>query len=56
MVPMHFLDGEEQPKICSKCIRRTQPEIHTIMLLQYTSVMEAIVNINGNADALLFKR
>ena len=28
MVPMHFLDGEELPKNFSKCIRRTQPELH----------------------------
>ena len=61
MVPMHFLDGEELPKICSKCVRRTQPELHTVtfLLLQYISAVAAIVNlmnINGNAAAQLFER
>ena len=27
---MHFLDGEELPKNCSKCVRRTQSELHTL--------------------------
>ena len=56
MVPMHFLDGEKLPKICFKCIRCTQPELHTFLLLQYTSAMPAIVNINGDAAAWLFER
>ena len=56
MVPMHFLDGEELPKICSKCVRRTQPELHTFQLLQFTSAMAAIVNINGDAAARLFEQ
>ena len=59
MVPLHFLDGEELPKICCMCIRCTQPELHTFLLLQYTSVMAAIVNqlnINGDAAARLFER
>ena len=59
MVPMHFLDGEELPKLCSKCVCRTQPELHTFWLLQYTSAMAATVNllnINGDAAARLFER
>ena len=58
MVPIHFLDGEELPKICSKCVGRTQPELHTFLLLQYTSAMAAIVNllsVNGDAAARLFE-
>ena len=56
MVPMHFLDGEEMPKICSKFIRHTQPELHTFLLLQDTSAMAAIVNINVDVAARLFER
>ena len=39
MVLMHFLGGEEIAKICSKSVHRTQPELHTRLLLQYTSVI-----------------
>ena len=56
MVPIHFLDGEELPKIGSKCIHRTQPELHTFLIILYTSAMAARVNINGDAAARLFQR
>ena len=59
MVPIHFMDGEELPKICSKCDHRTQPELNTFLLLKYTSAMAAIVNllnINEYAAARLFER
>ena len=39
---MHFMDGVEPQKICFKCVRRTQPELHTFMLLQYTSYSKPI--------------
>ena len=32
-------------EICSKCVRRTQPDLHTFMPLQYTSPMAAIVYV-----------
>ena len=48
---MHFLGGEELAKICFNCVRFTQPERLTRMLLQYTSAMAAIVNLlNINID------
>ena len=56
---MNFLGEEELAKICSKSVRRTQPEIHTRLLLQYTSAMETIVNqlnINGDVPGRKFKR
>ena len=59
MVPVHFLYSEKLPKICFKCVCRTQPELHTFLLLQYTSPIVAIVNllnINGDAAGLLFKQ
>ena len=42
--PLNFLGGEELPKICSMCVRLTQLELHTILLLQYTSAIAAIEN------------
>ena len=35
----HLLGGEELTKICPKCDRRTQSELHTFLPLQYTSAM-----------------
>ena len=55
MVPMHFLGGEELAKICSKCFRRTQAELHTRLLLQYNRAIAAIVIINGDAPAQTMK-
>ena len=43
LVSMHFLVGVELTEICSKCIRRTQQELHTFLPLQYTSSMAARV-------------
>ena len=31
-------------KMCSKSVHRSQPELHTRLLLQYTSATAAIVN------------
>ena len=45
LVPMHCLGGEELPKIFSKCVRRTQPELYTFLLLQYTNATAVIVNL-----------
>ena len=59
MVTTHFLGGEELVKICSNSVRRIQPELHTCLLLQYTSAMVAIVNqlnINGDAPGRMFER
>ena len=59
MVPMQFMGGEELTKICSKCVRRTQSELHTFWPLQCTSAMEPIVDvltINGDAASRLFER
>ena len=56
---MHFLGGEKLTKISSKCIRHTQPELHTFLLLKYTSAIAAIVNllnIEGDAAGRLFER
>ena len=30
IVPMHYLGGEELTKICSKGVRRTQSDLHTL--------------------------
>ena len=43
LVSMHFLGGVELTEICSKCVCRTQPELHTFLPLQHTSTMAAIV-------------
>ena len=49
---MNFLGGEELPKVCSKSVRRTQPELQTTLLVQYTNAMADIVNqLNINVDA-----
>ena len=49
---MNFLDEEELAKIFSNSVRRTQPDLHTSLLIQYTIAMEAIVNqLNINVDA-----
>ena len=59
MVPINFLGGKELLKICSKCVRRVQPEQHTYLLLKYTSATPAIVNpliINGDAAGQLFEQ
>ena len=47
MVPMHFLDGEELPKICSKCVHRAKPELHIFMLHQDTSYSKPNVDAAG---------
>ena len=52
MAPVNFLREEELPKICSKSVRRTQPEQYTSLLLQYTIAMAAIANqLNISVDA-----
>ena len=49
---MNFIGGEQLAKICSKRVCRTQPELHTSLLLKYTVAMAARVNqLNMNADA-----
>ena len=51
LVTVYFLGGEELAKICSKSVCRTQPALHTSLLLQYTTVISAIVNqLNINED------
>ena len=59
MVSLHFFSVEELAKVCSKSVRRTQPELHTRLLLQYTSAMAAIVNllnIISDAHGRMFER
>ena len=52
LVQVNFLGGEELPKICTKSVRRTHPELHTSLLVLYTIAMAAIVNqLNMNVDA-----
>ena len=58
IVPIHLLGGEKLAKISSKSVCRTQPELHTRLLLKYTSAMEARVNqlkFNGDAPGRMFK-
>ena len=46
-------------KLCSKSVRRTHPELHTRLLLKYTSARAAIVNqlnIIGDAPGWMFER
>ena len=47
-MPVNFLGGEELAKICSKNVRRTQPELHTSLLLKYTIARAAIDNQLGS--------
>ena len=52
LVPVNFPGGVELAKICSKSVRRTQLELHTSLLLQYTIASSAVVNqLNINEDA-----
>ena len=52
LVPVTFLGVEELINICFKSVCRTQPKLHTSLLLQYTIEMAAIVNhLNINVDA-----
>ena len=56
---MHFLGVEELAKICLKSVRTTQPDLHTRLLLQYTSATVAIanqLNIYGDAPGRMFER
>ena len=53
---MYFLDGVELAKICSKSVCRTQPELHTHLLLQYTNAKVAMVNISGDVAGRMFER
>ena len=58
-VPMLFLGGEKMAKTCSKGVCHTQLELHTCLLLQYTSAMAAIVNrlnINRDGPGRMFER
>ena len=59
LAPVNFLGGEEHTKICSMSVRRTQHELYTSLLLQYTIATAAIVNllnINVDAPGRMFKR
>ena len=52
LVPVNFLGGGELAKICSKSVRRTQPELRSSLLLQHTIASSAEVNqLNINEDA-----
>ena len=52
LVPVNLLGGVDLAKICSKSVRRTQPELLTSLLLQYTTASSAVVNqLNINEDA-----
>ena len=52
LVPVNFLGRVELAKICSMSVCRTQTELHTSLLLQYTIDSSAIVNqLNINEDA-----
>ena len=44
MVLVNFLGGEKLAKICSKSVRRTQAELRSSLLIQYTIARAAIVN------------
>ena len=51
-VPVNLLGGVELAKICSKGVRRTQHELRSNLLLQYTTASSAVVNqLNINEDA-----
>ena len=59
LVPVNLLGGEELAKICSKSVRRTQPELHKSLLLQYTIAISAEdnqLNINEVALGRMFER
>ena len=52
LVPVKFLGGVELAKVCSKSVRRTQPELRCRLLLQYTIPSSAVVNqLNINEDS-----
>ena len=57
--PVNFLGGEELIKICSKNFPRTQPELHTRLVLPYTIAIAAVVkqsNINVHAPGRMFEQ
>ena len=40
---INFQDGEQLAKICSKSVCRTQPELRSSLLFQYTIARSAVV-------------
>ena len=59
MVLVNLLGGEELVKICTKSVCRTQPELWSSLLLQYTIDSSAVVNelnIKEDASSRMFER